>query len=1100
MSGRAVLLDLAAPPAGEDTDRETHPVGKTMATPRADGASATPACASCHALVIRHANFCHNCGTRLEAVAVAGDATLGVRVERRHVTIVFCDLVNSVALSAGRDPEDVAEAMRHYYGSLAAVMTKFGGNWERPIGDGALFYFGYPVAGEDDCERAVAAALAAIDAVNAIPFQLGTRLQVRVGVSTGEVVIGDLLSDPARRTLDVVGDVANLAARLQQVAAPDCVLVTDPVRQLTRNCFEFEDHGNVRLRGWVDATRLWRAVRRVRTGNRFERRIAAGGSPMVGRAEELAALGAAWDQASSGAGRTVLLTGQPGIGKSRLVHELTTGPSVAGASIIRYVCAPMQQEAALHPIIEQIAESAGLTAQDDPPARLAKLRTALADSPSADAALIAGLIIPERAADSGVVGRALPERRQERILSALLFRLLLLAGRGPLMIIVDDAHWSDPMTRALLARIAAAAPGHAMLLVVATRPQFRPGWAELPHICKIQLDPLPPRDSERLVRAAAGPQHLTDDVVADIVERSDGVPLFLEEVTRAMVESGVSDPDVPASIQASLLSRVDQLGRARVVAEVAATIGRAFDVMLLAAVCDTTPACLAHDLGKLIDAGLVRLEDASRRTVYVFRHALLRDATYGTIVRRRRRALHGRIAETLERDFPTEAAAHPQQLALHYAAGGLDEKAASWWLRAALQASQRSAMNEALTQASRALALLEALPDSADRRKLMLEVLLVQGRALMETEGAAAESTRAALARARALCEQMDDAPRLLAILFSEWSLSFFSCCLLSAEAQGSDLLRHARQRGDEIWLSMGCYTLGLTRLLRGDIRDSADLLQQATALFDPARAGARSRVAGGNNVVARSFLGWGAMMCGKFSEAAHELAATVTEARAFGQRYSIALAVHTRCGVILEMYGPAAAEPLLAEYEAAAAGIEHFEAFGEIVRGWLLGRRGDVTAGLEWCRRGRHRHAAAGTRLNHAYSLWQEAQMLLGLGRVQEALDELAAAKQLQAETGEQWGDAELHRVRAEALTALSRLDAAEAELIAAEQVARHRGQHLFLLRASTARARLLIRRGHTGDARLLLTQALTLVEPDAAVLDVAAAAALLAHARARP
>ena len=337
MSGNKIAPHMPAYRLYPETLHETRPASDSKGMPLAEATLARSTCPTCQVLVMQTANFCHNCGSRLGVRALVGNTDLSLHAERRRVTIVFCDLVNSVALSAGRDPEDIAEAMGHYYGSLTAVMTKFGGNWERPIGDGALFYFGYPVAGEDDAERAVAAALEAVEAIGTIPLQFGTQLQLRIGISTGEVVIGDLLSDPTRRTHDVVGDVANLAARLQMVALPGCVLVSDPVRELTCNSFDYEDLGRLQLRGWADAMQLWRAVRRVRTGGRFASRIAACSTPIIGRTEELAALGSIWEHARSGSGRAVLLTGQPGIGKSRLVHELTKKAKCRGG-LDRSVC------------------------------------------------------------------------------------------------------------------------------------------------------------------------------------------------------------------------------------------------------------------------------------------------------------------------------------------------------------------------------------------------------------------------------------------------------------------------------------------------------------------------------------------------------------------------------------------------------------------------------------------------------------------------------------------------------------------------------------------------------------------------------------------
>ena len=1037
------------------------------------------------------AKFCHECGNRYsDLLLTQGEEAFAFRAERRLVTIVFADLVGSVSLAVGRDPEDVADAMRQFHATLSLAMTRFGGYFDRTLGDGGLFYFGYPAAAEDDCERAVDAALEAVRTVAELPLQFGRRLQVRIGIASGIALIGDLLGATDHGGHDVVGEVANLAARLQQTAAPGSVLVSDPVRQLTRSIFEYEDLGRLPLRGWIEAVQTWCPVRRIQQADRFGARHAAGGSPLIGRAAELATLTRIWNATRAGAGCSVLLTGEPGIGKSRLLHELTTAVVPAKAVVVRYLCAPMQQEAALHPAIAELAHSAGLTAEDGPELRAAKLTATLVDCPEPDAAVIFGLVAPELTAAEPGLREPSPERRRHRILSALMDRLLRVAAIRPLVVVVEDAHWSDPTTRALLTRIAAAAPAHALLLAVAARPQFRPDWAFGADCVRIHIDPLSQQESGRLVRAAAGPVQLSDDVVDDIVARCDGVPLYVEEVTRTFIESGASDSDVPASIHASLLSRIDRLGRARVVAEVASVIGRVFTVDLLAAVSDIPPPELSQDLHRLMASGLIRQDEDGDRNGYAFRHALIRDATYGTIVRRRRRALHVRIAETMERDFEAWAAAHPQQVALHYAAGTLDERAAAWWLRAGLQSLRRSAMPEALTQLRRALAMLEALGDTPERRRLRLETLVVYGRALTVTQGAAAVMTRDVFASARALCEQVENSPQLLTVLYSEWTQSFFAGRLAEADAQGSALLHRAKATDDDVCMFMGCYALGLTRTYRGQLQDSALLLERAASLFNPALRDIYARPSVGDPyVITQGFVGWVAMMRGDFSKALRVAGEALAEATSLGQRGSIAMAVHMRYYIGLELHGPDGADARLIEYEEASAGVEHFEAFRPIVRAWTIAERGEFEAALRLSRIGRERHAAAGTRLNQAHFLLKEAEMLLGLGRLQEAEDGLDAAKRLQKETGEHWDDPEFHRIRAGLLVALGSPAAAERELLAAEQAAQAQQQHLFGLRARTARAKLLLNRGKAPEAGLLLREALALVEPGSCVRDVVAA-----------
>ncbi len=1080
-------LARTAPPERRDPD-----VG-IVAGGRGAGAVAPLACESCHAPPPPLALFCPRCGGRLAAAAPGAAARSGegpaFSAERRQVTLLFCDLVDSVALAAGQDPEDVADVMRRFHAALSETMARYSGRFERPTGDGGLFYFGHPAAAEDDCERAVRAALETIDCVARMPPQLGVRLQVRIGVSVGVVVVGDLLGGADRGGRDVIGDAANLGSRLQQAAAPGRVLVSDPVHRLTSAMFEWEDAGRTALRGWAEPIQVWRPLRPVAHADRFSARRIAGVTPLLGRAAELGALTEAWRRACDGEGGAALLTGEPGIGKSRLTYELTQAVIQAGGSARSWFCAPMQQEAALQPVIQQLAHDSGCAEADDAAVRRAKLRAALARVPGEDAELVADLVAPGPEPTAPDRGEISPGRRRERLLQALLACVLALADQAPLALAIEDAHWIDPTTAELAARLAEAAAGRKLLLVVTARPQFQPEWASRPGVRTIRLEPLDPDDGARLVRATSGGAALGPEVVADIVARSDGVPLHIEEVTRAVVEPGGADRDVPASIHASLLGRIDRLGPARAVAEVAAAIGRSFDLALLAAVCATGEEELSESVARLLASGLVVTPaDGGGRAVLTFRHALIRDATYGTIVRRRRRTLHARVAEALERDFPADAAAQPQLVASHWAAAGVDRQAAAWQLRAGLLSLQRSAVAEAQVQLRRALALLEGLPDDVERKTLELEVLVVYGKSLIATHGHAAEVTRAAFARAKALCLVLGDPPQLLTVLFVDWTQAFFRGRLLEAEERATDLLARADGR-DPVWRVMGLYVLGFTRLLIGDLRSSMALLSEGVERFEPDRRDDYAKPAIGDpRVIMRSHLGWGLLTSGAFGAARAQMAGAVEEARALGQPWALCLAISLEIHGHVVMHGAAGAGAMLDELERLTVGGAYHEAIARLERGWQIAAAGDAVEGLRVAREGRAMQAAIGSRLHLPVCLRYEAALLLGMGRADEALDSLEAGRRAQDETGEHMDDAEFHRVRGEALLALSRAPEAESELRAALRVSSERGQHLYALRAAISLARLL-----GSPARGILAEARGMVEDDPSVADVAAADALL-------
>jgi class 3 adenylate cyclase/tetratricopeptide (TPR) repeat protein len=1094
---------LAVPRIASDDDEQSNS-GAAALQAGADGKVAPDAhpvepfegliCPNCDTPALPMASFCSHCGTRLRSPSQPLDVPNHF-AERRQVTIVFCDLVGSAALTAKHEVEDVADVLHRYYATVGTVIASFGGYIARLIGDGGLFYFGYPTASEDDSKRAVDAALAIVAAIAHLPPQLGSRLQVRIGISSGIVVVGDLLGATETRGNDIVGDAANLAARLQQLAVPGQILVSEGVHELTRTLFHYEEIGRVSLRGWPEPVPVWRPDRAVAYVDRFTVRLVSGVAPLVGRTAERAVLHAAWEQARSGAGRVILLVGEPGIGKSRLAHELMGALVPQGTAQRRYFCASMQQNVALHPFIDQLTHSGGLTAADSPAERLAKLSALLEGAEAADVALLADLVVPGTGSERPGGGEASPTRR-ERILEALLGSVLRQAANGPLVVLIEDAHWIDPTSRDLLARLVSSAPGRALLLLVTARPQFRPDWVTSPDVLRLELDPLRSQESAILVRSTSGAIQLADDVVRDIVARADGVPLYLEEVTRSILEPGGGEVRVPASLHASLLSRIDRLGPARTLAETAAAIGRAFDLALLAAVCGTTEAVLLPRLERLVTSGLLQRSGAADRATYTFRHALICDATYGTIVRARRHAIHARIAETIEQHFPADATAQPQVLALHYTAAALDQKAATWWLRAGLQSLRLSAMTEALTQLRRALALLETLPDDTDRQQLELDVLVVYGKALLATEGHAADITGEVFARARALCHRLGDPPQLLTVLFVQWGRAFFRVQLDDAEARAADLLRGASQREDEMWLVMGYYTLGFVRFLRGGNDEAIGLLRQGIAHYDPARRHLYAGpTIGDPRVVMRTYLSWSLRLKGAFAECEREAFGAVEEARELSQQWLLGLALTQLAYGLLQLRGPDASEPYLQELEDIAAGADWHTAIALVLRGWHLAARGDPAAGLLVAREGRGRIMAVGAGLHVPHCLRAEAGMLLQLGRAAEALESVEAGHKIQQRTCQYWDASELHRRRGEVLLALGQVAAAEAEMFAALRISRERDEHMFGLRAAISLTRLHAARDDPAASLAILREERALVDDDPAILDVAAADDLLAR-----
>ena len=690
--------------------------------------------------------------------------------ERRQVTVMFSDLVGSTALSARMDPEDLREVISAYQKCVAETVQRFGGFVAKYMGDGVLIYFGYPQAHEDDAECAVRAGLEIVAAVTALKAPVA--LQTRVGIATGLVVVGDLIGSGASQEQAIVGETPNLAARLQGIAEPNNVVLAEGTRKLLGNLFELEDLGAKDLKGISGPVRAWAAIRTSSVESRFEAMHGSGLTDLVGREEELELLLRRWAKAKTGEGQVVLLSGEAGIGKSRLTAALLDRLAAEPHTRLRYFCSPQHTDSAFYPIIGQMERAAGLAHDDTAQTKLDKLDAVLTHSstPRQDAALFAEMLSLPNDGRYPTLDLAAQQRRQ-RTLEALTVQVEVLSRANPVLMIFEDVHWIDPTSLEALGRTLDRLRTLGVLLIVTYRPEFGPPWIGRPYVTPLAINRLGEREIAAMIDRVTGNKPLPATIRQGIIERTDGIPLFVEEMTKAVLEAGGARGRcgasgcrysvsfrlaVPASLHASLMARLDRLGSAKEVAQIGAAIGREFSHALLAAVDRRPDVELQSALDRLIAAGLLFSQGVPPYATYLFKHALVQDAAYGTLLREQRRALHARIAETLEGQFAEIAESQPELLARHCTEAGLIEKAAGLWGKAGQRSLERSALVEAVAQLTRALDQIATLPATPALRRQQIKLQVALITPVIHVKGYAAPETKAAVERARALIEQAE--------------------------------------------------------------------------------------------------------------------------------------------------------------------------------------------------------------------------------------------------------------------------------------------------------------------------------------------------------
>jgi class 3 adenylate cyclase/tetratricopeptide (TPR) repeat protein len=774
------------------------------------------------------------------------------RAERRQVTVMFSDLVGSRALSARFDPEDLREVISAYQKCVAETVQRFGGFVAKYMGDGVLVYFGYPQAHEDDAERAVRAGLELVAAVGGLKTH--APLQTRVGIATGLVVVGDLIGSGASQEQAIVGETPNLAARLQGVAEPNGVVIAASTRKLVGNLFELEDLGAQGVKGISGPVRAWAALRPSSVESRFEAMHASGLTELVGREEEIEILLRRWSKIKTGEGQVVLLSGEAGIGKSRLTAALLERFANEPHTRLRSFCSPQHTDSAFYPIIGQMERSASLSRNDSLQVKLDKLNAMLAQSSTSaqDAALLAEMLsLPNDGRYPAL--ELTPQQRRQRTLEALVSQIVALSRQKPLLMIFEDAHWTDPTTLELFGRIVDRTPTLRVLLIVTFRPEFESPWIGRPYVTPLTINRLAEREVGAMIDGVIGNKLLPANIRQDIIERTDGIPLFVEEMTRAVLEAkdeeaaertvaAVPSPSiaVPTSLHASLMARLDRLGAAKEVAQIGAAIGREFTYALLAAVVRKPEQELVPALDRIVRAGLLFRQGVPPHANYLFKHALIQDAAYGTLLREPRRALHARIAETLERDFPDIAENQPEILARHCTEAGLIEKAARLWGKAGQRSMARSAVVEAAAQLYRALDQLAALPGTPALRREQIELQVALITPLLHVKGYAAPETKAAVEQARLLIDQAEalgespeDPLLLFSVLFGSWLAALNAFDGDAVRKLATQFLSHAEKQGSTIPLVVGHRLMGISLAWTGDIAEGRAHYDQGVVLYE---------------------------------------------------------------------------------------------------------------------------------------------------------------------------------------------------------------------------------------------------------------------------
>lgn len=1054
--------------------------------------------------------FCSGCGAAVGATsgpqAASGSGTLP---ERRLLTVMFVDLVESSALGVRLDPEDLRDVIAAYHGCVANRVARFEGFVARYMGDGVLIYFGYPQAHEEDAEQAIRAGLAIIDAVsqlNTIAGPPGT-LRIRVGIASGVVVVGDLLRSGSPVKTTAVGETPNLAARLQSVAEPGMVVISESTRLLTGDLFEYRELVLPDLKGSPTPERAWIVVGESMIDSRFEA-LRRGRLSLVGRTEELELLLRRWEKAKTGEGRVVLLAGEPGIGKSHLVAALEQKVNVAPKLRLRFLCSPHHHDTPLHPVIRQIERAANFEREDSPVARWEKLTSLLGPSASEeDIAVFADLLsIPHSTAQ---LPKAIsPQHLKAMTFAALIRRIDNLARQTTILAILEDMHWADPTTLDLLNGLIERVPRLPMLLVITARPEMQPPWAARPHVTVQLLSGLDRPMASSLIKQVASGQELPQDVVDRIVAHADGIPLFIEELTKTVLDKGPMDNTgeraspvnslsadvVPTSLHASLMARLDRLPVGKEVAQIGAVIGREFSFEVLQALSVLPAARLEHALGELVQAGIIIADGQPPFATYAFKHALVQDAAYASLLRDRRRETHLRLAEGLEKEVGG-VAAEPQLIAWHFAEAGVPEKSIAYYSKAADHATGRFALAEMVSHLRKALRQVANLPDSTEKQRRELALQVALGRALIDHQGSGNEEVRVTFERARELCFTLDEM-QLLPGVYDGLMLNYH---FTHSQPQkmihyASEMMAVHERTGDAQALLMARRAGGLANLLLGRFKQAREEMQLVLDIYhaerDRPNRGMSTR---DPRASICTVLGTCLTLLGYPDSGAAMSLEGVKHAETLNHAISLILALRRACVQGMLERNTQRVTELSERLLAVRSSYETFKGNreGTIFHSWAQLRTRPEPVAFERMEDSLRQLDATKNWALLPCFLSCAAELRGEYGHVATAVALLDRAAELVSTTGERWCEAEIMRLRAR--FGASNAEEAVALLQASLATAREQGAKLWELRTATTLAGLLRDEGHSAAARKLLAPIYDWFTEGWATADLVTARALL-------
>ncbi len=992
--------------------------------------------------------------------------------ERRQMTVLFCDLVGSTALAVKLDPEDLRDVTRRFQGSCAAAITQMGGYVARFMGDGLLAYFGYPQAHEDDAERAVRAGLDLVAKVGQLLLPTGDMLQVRVGIATGLVIVGDTVGDESAREQIVVGETPNLAFHLQSVAAPNTTVVAAGTKRLLGDVFVCEQLGPFDLKGLSEPVAAWRVLGERVGESRFAAIRSKKLTRFVGRQNELRQLYGLWKRAKGGKGQVVLLCGEAGIGKSRISETLLDRIANDAHVTIRLQCSPYHTNSPFFPIITQHEHAAHFQQLDAPEVKLDKLEALLSQiGPEilADAPLYAALLsIPT---DGRYPALELTSRRQKDLtIEALIRQVLTLARTKPVLFVIEDAHWIDPSTLEGANRLIEAAKTAPVLLLVTYRPEFFPPWLDQKHVTLIQLNRLERDKASAMVRDVSGGKELPAEVLEQIISKTDGVPLFVEELTKMVLESGLLRDagdiyisvgplprlSIPSTLHDSLMARLDTLNAVKEIAQIGAAIGREFTYRLIAAVAPIPGVALQTALEQLSRAGLIFRRGEPPDCTYTFKHALLQGAAYESLLRMRRQQLHRRIADALEEEFAELAEKEPQLMAHHLAQAGLSERAINYLQKAGQRANESSANTEAARHLRLALELLQSLPDTPERKRKMLELQVMLAQAMIAGRGYAAPETREVLLQAKTLTDESTEASQQYSILYGVWASYYVAGEVVMQRKAATEFLAEAERQGETAALSLSHRTLGTTYVQMGEFSAGRKHLERAWELYDPLHHSQSMYLYGQDiGATALSYLCWALWHLGYVDQAAAVAAEAKKRADTLSHPFTLAytichargmMDIFRRCPEDTQSYADTVIS-ICTEHD-----FPFWAAGGRILDGWAVTCRGKVDEGIKKLDEGLAAWRKTGARLWLPIFLALEAEAHAKVGRSDKALKTIDEALAISDETGESWALAEVLRIKAGLLQATGRAEVNVIEKLLAKSLETGRRQHALSWQLRTA------------------------------------------------